>query len=109
RGGGRTCALLLDRPAARGLTALQQHRAPHHGAFLLEEEEQELPAAALDVNDVVALLQVAGDGRLVLGGSRHGGKAGNEQRSRERTRPHRSTSPKTISIEPRMADTSASM
>src|SRR3989442_9772169 len=61
-----TPSLSLDGPAARGFAGLQQHRAPHDGALLLQEEEQELPAAALDVDDVVTLQQIVGHGRLFL-------------------------------------------
>src|SRR4029079_9915053 len=58
--------MLLDRAAARSLAALQQHRAPHHRLVLLQDEEDELPAAAVDVDDLVVLVQVTGHGGLVL-------------------------------------------
>src|SRR5262249_32898135 len=114
QGGGRTCvALLLEGPAARRFAALQQHRTVHQRLVLAQDERHELPATAVGVNDLVALLQIARHGRLFrrlrlrerkrrARGNRHG-----ECEPGERL--HRSTSPNTISSEPRMADTSASM
>src|SRR4029079_13759764 len=34
---------LLDGAAARGVAALDEHRAPHHGLVFLQDKEDELP------------------------------------------------------------------
>src|SRR5262245_66537147 len=98
---------LLDRPAARRFAALQEHRAPDDRAFLLEEEEQELPAAPFDVDDVVALLQVAQDGRLVFYKRRSRGEPGTKHGSRKYS--NRGISPHTTPVKPITAGMSANI
>src|SRR5690242_19321777 len=96
----------LDHAAALGLAAAQLHRAPHELIVFLQDELKER-ISDLRLGDLETLCEIARHGRLVLREGRRCHEGCCESHSNEQF--HRSTSPKTMSSEPRMADTSASM